>query len=68
MRSFNPSINQQIENQVPWNKVIVAYNFDLPNAQYEFAAWASLRLHPDGPVGFVAQASGIYRAIRAFPS
>ena len=32
------------------------YNFDFPDAQHEFAAWQSL--HPDDPVGFVAEASG----------
>ena len=32
------------------------YNFDFPDAQHEFAAWQAL--HPDDPVGFVAEASG----------
>jgi hypothetical protein len=32
------------------------YNFDFSHAQHEFDAWQSL--HPDDPVGFVAEASG----------
>src|SRR5579862_7129539 len=32
------------------------YNFDFSDAQYEFVAWQAL--HPDDPIGFVAEASG----------